>query len=92
MNNSAVVHSKIVDASTAAYEYMRTLEIRVQTADAERDIAINEARAEKEDLEAEIFRIRKVLKDLVEQVEMGESVGICLPDRAPALNAVKEFA
>jgi hypothetical protein len=38
-------------------------------------------------LVAERDRLRAALKNLVEQVECDESVGICLSDRVAALNA-----
>ena len=39
-------------------------------------------------LEVEVEKLVAALTDLVGQVEMAESVGICLPNRVPALNAL----
>lgn len=48
---------------------------------------LNQLTARLDAVEAERDRYRKALADLHAEVEMAESVGICLPDRVPSLRA-----
>lgn len=53
------------------------------------DLMLEEQQRLAEHTDERVERLEVALRTLVEEVEMAESIGICLPDRTASLNAMK---